>query len=67
MTTVLVGGLGMSNGFFPLWLQGKILIWLLLGFAPMVIRKQKENVESFISLWLTLGATAVLMGILKPV
>lgn len=67
----IVGGFGMLArlgimGSFPGWVIGKLLIWLVLGAMPVVIRKQPRLAGAFWWVTALLGATAAWLALFKP-
>jgi len=68
---MLLGGFGMlarlEIGFpFPLWTWLKIVVWLLLGAAPVLAKRQPHRARTWWSLIFLLGALAAFLGLYKP-
>lgn len=63
----LLARLGMSQtAAWPTWVWLKVLIWLLFGAAPFVIRKSRERARLSWLLFPVLGALAAAVAIYKP-
>lgn len=66
LLVILVAGFGMLakiGGGLPGWLHPKLLIWLLLGAAPIIIARKPGSARA---MWLVLpllGAVAAYLGI----
>jgi hypothetical protein len=68
---MLLGGFGMlarlEIGFpFPVWTWMKIVVWLLLGAAPVLVKRRPERARIWWSLIFILGAFAAFLGLYKP-
>ena len=59
--------LGLTSAGIPGWVWGKVVIWLLLGAAPFVLRKKPSLGVLFWWLLPLLGAVAAWLALYKPV
>lgn len=69
MLLALVGGFGLvarlGHGFQP-WVIAKIVIWLLVGASPALIRRKPEAGPVWFGLILTLVTVAAVLGRFQP-
>ena len=68
---LLLGGFGMlarlEIGFpFPVWTWVKLIIWIVLGAAPILVKKRTETARTWWTVILLLGVVAAYMGLYKP-
>jgi hypothetical protein len=62
----LMARLDMMGSAWPMWLYVKILIWLLLGGAVVVVRKQPSMGKLWVVALPLVGAIAAYMAVNKP-
>lgn len=63
----LLARLGITQGFaWPWWVWGKIVVWILLGATPIVMRRSVALTRSWWLLVPILGAVATYLAIYKP-
>ena len=48
------------------WLYGKMLIWVVLGATPVILRKKPDMAFSILLFSLALGAISATLAIYKP-
>jgi hypothetical protein len=48
------------------WVYGKIVIWLLLGAVPVVLKRKPNLASTMLGVSILLGVLAALLAILKP-
>ncbi len=71
MLVILVAGfglmakLGMMKGW-PVWIYGKLAIWLLFGAAATAVRKLADHGKLWIGLLPLLGAIAAYLAVVHP-
>jgi len=58
--------LGLTDVALPLWVWGKIVLWVLLGAAPFALRKWPGLAGLFWWLLPLLGAAAAYLAFYKP-
>jgi hypothetical protein len=58
--------LGLTSAGLPGWVWGKLVIWVLLGAAPFVLRKKPSLAVLFWWLLPILGATAAALALYGP-
>ena len=70
---VLVGGFGMlarlgmeHNWLFPGWVWGKLVIWVLFGFAITLPYRKPAMAKGLLFLLPLLGAVAAFFALYKP-
>ena len=68
---LLLGGFGMLArleimGSWPGWVWGKLVIWLVLGAAPFLIRKAPEKTKGLLFATILLGFAAAYLALYKP-
>lgn len=61
----LMARLGLIHGF-PLWIWGKLAVWLLLGAAPALIYRQRKIAKGLWFAILFLAGIAAYLAIYKP-
>lgn len=70
MLLILVAGFGMLakkfGGGLPGWVHPKLLIWLLLGAAPVLIARKPGSARLMWILLPLLGAAAAYLGVNHP-
>ena len=69
MLFLLVAGFGMLAKLdygFPMWVFGKILVWLIVGGLPFWIRKSPASGGVFWPVLAALGVAAVGLALYKP-
>ena len=65
---LLVAGFGMLarlGGGFPMWLVAKLVLWLFLGAAPVLIKRSRSTAQLFYLLPL-IGLAAAALALYKP-
>jgi cytochrome bd-type quinol oxidase subunit 2 len=72
MLVVLVAGFGMMAklglmSVWPIWVILKIVIWLVFGAAPALIRKGAESGRAWLIVLPLLGAVSAYLAIFHPV
>ncbi len=68
---LILGGFGMLAkleimGSWPGWVWGKLVIWLLLGAAPFLLRKAPEKSKGFLFGAVLLGFVAAYLALYQP-
>ena len=68
---VLVSGFGIlaklgTTSELPMWLIGKILIWLSFGGVVVTIYKKPQTARSLWSFLIMLAVVAAFLGVFKP-
>ena len=66
---VLVAGFGLIVRLdvgFPLWVLGKLGVWLALGMLPVVAAKKPERTRAVYILMIALGVVAAYLARIKP-
>ena len=66
---LLVAGIGYlhkSGLGFPNWAIAKIVIWVIMGALPVIIKKRLINVGAGVTLGLVLGSVAAYLAYFKP-
>jgi len=61
----LMARLGLIHGF-PLWIWGKLAVWLLLGAAPALIYRQRKIAKGLWFAILFIAGVAAYLAIYKP-
>ncbi len=61
----LIAKLGLMSNMGA-WLYGKLIIWLVLGAMPVVLRKKPNMAFSILLFSLALGAISAMLAIYKP-
>lgn len=61
----LLAKLGMTSGF-PLWVLGKILIWLTFGGIVAMVYKKPQTARSLWTFLIMLAVVAAFLGGFKP-
>lgn len=69
LALILVGGFGLLAKLdygFPSWAWAKILIWLIVGALPMIIRRLPQHATFFWFAIPVLGGLAAYIALYKP-
>jgi hypothetical protein len=69
LTLILVSGFGLLAKLhlgFPHFAIVKVILWLLLGFLPLILRKAKIPLLAGVSIAITLIAILAWLGVAKP-
>ena len=69
LLVILVAGFGMIAKLhygFPLWVILKLVIWLVLGALPVLVKKKVLPCAAVWVVALLLGCVAAYLGIYKP-
>lgn len=69
LVLLLVAGFGMIAKLqygFPGWVIAKIVIWLVMGVLPVLVKKGKLAGTSGWIVAIVLGAVAAWLGVMKP-
>ncbi len=61
----LMAKLGMMKGW-PLWIYGKLAIWVLLGASSIMVRKAAEHGKLWVLLLPLVGAVAAYLAVVHP-
>lgn len=57
---------GLVTGMWPLWIFGKLGVWLLLGAALAMIRRMPQLAKVWFFVVPILGATAAVLALYQP-
>ncbi|NNE70365.1 MAG: hypothetical protein HKN29_08365 [Rhodothermales bacterium] len=68
---LLLGGFGMLAKLqiiasWPGWVWGKLVIWVLLGAAPFLLKKVPEKARALLFGMVLLGVVAAYLALYKP-
>lgn len=69
MLLLLVAGFGILAKLklgFPAWVHPKLLIWLILGAAPVIAKKAPPARVPLLFVVTLLGLAAAYLGVMKP-
>lgn len=61
----LLARLGMARKL-PNWIYAKLLIWLVLGFVPVLFYRNSKAAKTLFYITLVLAACSAAIGVLKP-
>jgi len=53
-------------GYGSIWVIAKIVLWLVLGFLPVLARKRVLSSQAVVVLAVVVGAALAYLGIFKP-
>ena len=61
----LLARLGLARNI-PMWTYAKVVIWLILGATPVILRRKPNLAVPVLLFSIALGAIAAYLAILKP-
>ena len=70
-TVMLVAGFGLLARLqlmkaWDVWIYGKLVIWLLLGATPVILRRKPNLALPVLLVSIALGAVAAFLAVTKP-